>query len=381
MGVVLGVILVGVVGVVGFLKGTQMGRVIWFGLVGRKSHPKTILNPSLPRSSSSVPGDGGGMEDEEEEGRSNSSGGEEGVVMDDIGIDIDDDDDGVNSDDDGDEEVDARGLGELAREVNRAVLNMYGAHLSEDGRQVDYAGLAESPEFEAYRRLVAHLRRVAVDDLVDLERDDVMALLLNLYNALVIHANVEIGPPTNLEERVKFFALASYQIGPDTVLSLDEIEHGLLRGNARHPAPIFKSPLVDEGNEPVLAAVAERMRPIDPRIHFALVCGARSCPPIRLFSGRNLEFGLSAAASNFCGQSVRIIDPIHPPRRTLELSMIFKWYSGDFPGGGAIAWLAENAESVFVDAPDVLDLFTDSNFNADEIDIVYADYDWGLNDH
>ena len=41
------------------------------------------------------------------------------------------------------------------------------------------------------------------------------------------------------------------------------------------------------------------VKEVDPRIHFALVCGAKSCPPIRVFSAANLEFGLAAAAKNF----------------------------------------------------------------------------------
>lgn len=34
----------------------------------------------------------------------------------------------------------------------------------------------------------------------------------------------------------------------------------------------------------------------DPRIHMALNCGARSCPPIRVFSAKNLESELEGAA-------------------------------------------------------------------------------------
>ena len=41
-------------------------------------------------------------------------------------------------------------------------------------------------------------------------------------------------------------------------------------------------------------------QPVDPRIHFALNCGAASCPPIRVYTPERLEFGLAAAASAFC---------------------------------------------------------------------------------
>ena len=40
--------------------------------------------------------------------------------------------------------------------------------------------------------------------------------------------------------------------------------------------------------------------PIDPRIHFTLVCGAKSCPPIRIYTPASLEPGLEAASQAFC---------------------------------------------------------------------------------
>jgi Protein of unknown function, DUF547 len=39
---------------------------------------------------------------------------------------------------------------------------------------------------------------------------------------------------------------------------------------------------------------------MDKRIHFALVCGAKSCPPIRVYTPDELDEGLDAAAAAFC---------------------------------------------------------------------------------
>ena len=38
---------------------------------------------------------------------------------------------------------------------------------------------------------------------------------------------------------------------------------------------------------------------LDPRIHFALNCGAKSCPPIRVYSPPNLDSQLNRAAASF----------------------------------------------------------------------------------
>ena len=39
---------------------------------------------------------------------------------------------------------------------------------------------------------------------------------------------------------------------------------------------------------------------MDPRLHFALVCGAKSCPPIKMYTPDNLEEGLNSAADAVC---------------------------------------------------------------------------------
>jgi len=54
------------------------------------------------------------------------------------------------------------------------------------------------------------------------------------------------------------------------------------------------SPSVDDS---IFMQICE---PLDPRIHFALVCGAKSCPPIRVYTPASLEPGLEAAAQAFC---------------------------------------------------------------------------------
>ena len=61
------------------------------------------------------------------------------------------------------------------------------------------------------------------------------------------------------------------------------------------------------------------VEPVDPRIHFALVCGAKSCPPIRLYSAANLEEGLQVSSttfpplSNFLSQTKRRLLPLDSP--------------------------------------------------------------------
>lgn len=66
----------------------------------------------------------------------------------------------------------------------------------------------------------------------------------------------------------------------------------------------------DDGNDFCIVTPLFRpyqvVDPVDPRIHFALVCGAKSCPPIKLYSADNLDEGLGGAAEAFCSGEVEV---------------------------------------------------------------------------
>lgn len=47
-------------------------------------------------------------------------------------------------------------------------------------------------------------------------------------------------------------------------------------------------------------ALVQAVQPMDPRIHFALVCGAKSCPPIKVYTADSLHEGLESATIAFC---------------------------------------------------------------------------------
>ena len=60
----------------------------------------------------------------------------------------------------------------------------------------------------------------------------------------------------------------------------------------------------------------------EPRIHFALNCGAASCPPIKTFSGTNIDKELNLATQAFLenDEGLKLADA------TVYLSMLFSWY-------------------------------------------------------
>lgn len=94
------------------------------------------------------------------------------------------------------------------------------------------------------------------------------ALCLNVYNMLLIHAFVVLGPPSNnTASRLQFFNSATYILG-GADYSLFDIENGLLRGNRK-----FLGSKPFKKGDP-RRAVALSGNQVDERIHFGLVCGA-----------------------------------------------------------------------------------------------------------
>lgn len=105
----------------------------------------------------------------------------------------------------------------------------------------------------------------------------------------------------------------------------------MLRGNAPSPASFFSLLGKPSWAGRTFKRSDDRcklaIKPVDPRIHFALNCGALSCPPIKVYTPERLEAGLSAAAQGFCSSEV---DVDEGEMKLKNVSMIFKWYGGDF---------------------------------------------------
>ena len=122
------------------------------------------------------------------------------------------------------------------------------------------------------------------------------------------------------------FERIAYVIGGHRY-SLDDIEHGVLRGNRAHfliPGVRFRAKI----------RAAQALAQVDPRIHFALVCGASSCPPIGIYQAENLDSQLDLAAGNFINNRGVVMNRAEG---TVALSRVFQWYSPDF-GGSGWAW-------------------------------------------
>lgn len=206
----------------------------------------------------------------------------------------------------------------------------------DDGGWVDYAALAEDPA--ALDRYIDSLKGADLDAMT---RDGRLATLINAYNAYVLKLVAEnydggkLKSINDIPEEERFEA-QRWELAGQTV-SLNEIENRLIRQN------------YDE-----------------PRIHWALVCGAYSCPPLR-----DEPYTAEALGKQLADQEQRVLSDERFYRydadaKTLHLTSILDWYGEDFvaAAGSVAGYVAQRKQGVATDpAPK----------------IEFIDYDWKLN--
>lgn len=238
-----------------------------------------------------------------------------------------------------------KGTAEVNHELFTAVLS---EHV--DAGLVDYAAIAHDA------RLATYLEGFARTDPATLEgRNEKLAFWINAYNAFTLKLVAEAYPIKSIHELGTGGRIIGWlfkrtpwdirfaEIGGKTY-TLNEIEHDILR-----------------------------VEFAEPRIHFAIVCAAVSCPPLRAeaYLPDRLDEQLDEQARLFLAD--RRHNRFDVEQKQAWLSPIFSWFEEDFGGSEKsvmqfIAPFLESAETSRITA------------TASAWSVNYTDYDWALND-
>jgi hypothetical protein len=164
---------------------------------------------------------------------------------------------------------------------------------------VDYDAIAKTGKINAIIEAIANTDTETLTSTADR-----LAFYVNSYNVLVIKTILDGKSPSNVFSRLSFFKGPEYNVA-GTDLNLSDLEHKIIR------------PL----NEP--------------RIHFALVCAALSCPKLlnTIYTAPKLDKQFDTAASQFINNVDR--NHFEPDKQIAHLSKIFDWFSEDFELNGS----------------------------------------------
>lgn len=225
------------------------------------------------------------------------------------------------------------------------LLKTYVKAESDGLNRIDYAGFKSG----GHAKLKAYIAGLQTVDPTTLDRPEQFALLANLYNAKTIDIVLDRYPVKSIKDiSLGGGVIASIKGGPwkanvlklaGTPLSLDDIEHGILR-------PVFK----------------------DPRVHYAVNCASVGCPNLmaEALTGTKLEAQLEAGARAYVNHP----RGVSVTKDGLVVSSIYHWFEEDF--GGSDAGVLKHLQRYA--APDLSAKLKSAR------DVSGHRYDWTLND-
>jgi hypothetical protein len=267
-------------------------------------------------------------------------------------------------------------------EPQRASLTLLDQFASSDGVTVNYSRMRTSNEFQHFVKIASRLRTIPLENIAELSENERLSFFVNIYNALIIHAVCAFGSPADFTEaRSQFYSGGSgamYDIGGH-LFSPDDIEHGILRANKRHPYQKNEQiNFLKDGDARALIT----LKTLDPRIHFVLNCGAKSCPPIKILP-ENPAAALSLGASAYLQSELSI----SPELKCIRLPKLAFWYESDFGASKIDAlrklleYLPEGIRQQQIVAFEAIagEKLEDCTSLPADCVVVYNDYDWGSN--
>ena len=157
---------------------------------------------------------------------------------------------------------------------------------------------------------------------------------INIYNAATQRALED--DPTQFGDRRRFFTRPLVTVA-GRQLSLDTIEHGLLRGSqSKYGFGYVHSSF------PSSFERRHRLEHVDARLHFALNCGAASCPPIVAYDIEAIDDQLEMATASYLENEVTYGSTAH----AVTVPRVLLWYRGDFGGKRGIYRLLDRHELI-----------------------------------
>ncbi len=200
----------------------------------------------------------------------------------------------------------------------------------------DYAGATGQDR----KRLAAYLANLGDADPSKMTETEKKAFYINAYNACAIATVLDRYPTKSIRDIDGAFKKVTHKVGGE-MLTLDSIENKLREDK-------------------------------DSRIHFAIVCASKSCPPLagKAYTSAGLPGELDRQGRAFVNDASK--NSIDRQKGKVSLSKIFFWNRKEFErdGGGSLA----KEVAKFVADPAAAAWLSGLTSEPD-----FLDYDWTLN--
>jgi len=191
----------------------------------------------------------------------------------------------------------------------------------------------EAADLQALQGVV---NSIATANVAAMSKQDQLAFYANAYNAWILHEALGKYPTKSVKDVLfTFFTSKRIKVAGEQT-SFNQLEKETIRSRFN-----------------------------DPRVHFALNCASRSCPPLNseAFRGDKLDNQFEKLAKSFVNSDRGVA--LGADKKSAQLSRIFDWYKDDFKGeGGVMTFINKRRQTPL----------------PNDAKIGYQEYDWSLNE-
>ncbi len=200
------------------------------------------------------------------------------------------------------------------------------------------------------QKLLANTSISELDDALDTDAKR-LAFWVNIYNAYIQVLLKE--QPELYDDRGSFFKEEQITIAGETV-SFAKIEHGIIRKSQwEYGLGMIRKWFPNKFERKL------RVNTRDYRVHFALNCGAKDCPPVAIYDWKRLDEQFEKGTSTYLGHTT----VYSKEKKEVAVTALFSWFRGDFDGKSGVKKILKKQGLI----PTTKD-----------IDITYKNYDWTL---
>ena len=180
-----------------------------------------------------------------------------------------------------------------------------------------------------------------------------LAFWINVYNSYIILSLREHPEYYEAAVRSAFFKKPLIRVAGKQ-LSFADVEHGLVRKSQwEYGLGYFRTWFPSKFER------QNRIEQRDYRIHFALNCGAKDCPPVAIYSPKTLDEQFEAQTKAYLTKTT----VYEGEQNTAKVTALFSWFRGDFGGKSGIRKILKRHELVPLDS---------------RVSLNYLNYDWTL---
>ncbi|XVF05711.1 hypothetical protein REPUB_Repub05bG0196000 [Reevesia pubescens] len=197
------------------------------------------------------------------------------------------------------------------------------------------------PLLKKLRILMSNLQKV---DLRALTYQQKLAFWINMYNACIMHGYLQYGVPNTPEKFLSLMNKATLNVGGN-IISAQAMEHYILR----KPAASNVKEAYQKGDKEDQESIVRKLfglQLMDPNVTFALCCGTRSSPAVRIYTADGVGAELEKSKLEYLQASVVVTNTkkIALPELLLrnmfdfamDINSLVQWVCHQLPTSGSL---------------------------------------------